>query len=124
MDNGEFDIGAVVSKLMSDPKVADLVKELKSGGEAKHTQATPDLSALDKSDLMGRLPEIMSTLGPLVKEGEKRSGGVEAEKRNRLLAALKPYLSENRQSVVDSIMSYSKLAGLLDLLPGKGTQNK
>ncbi len=120
MDNSELDIGAVVSRLMSDPKVADLVKGLKESGEVKIPASAPDLSAIDKSAVMERLPEIMSSLGPLMKDGEKRGGGADADKRNRLLAALKPYLSENRQGVIDSIMSYSKLAGLLDLLPGKG----
>ncbi len=123
MENGEFDISSVVGKLMSDPKVAELIKGLKDGvpaaSEASSAVEEKAQTSGNVSEIYEKLPEIINTLSPLMREGGKGRTSADAEKRNRLLAALKPYLSSNRQGMIDSIMSYSKLSGLLDLFPDK-----
>ena len=48
------DIGAAVERILKDPAFSNLVRELGGG---------------DGTDLMGRLPEVMKTLGPILGSG-------------------------------------------------------
>ena len=120
MDNSE--LSSVLASLMSDSRVADTVKQLKASlSESKpaeegkadtHPPVTEDSAKGESFPDIGALTKLLS-----VSEKNNKGSDSETEKRNRLLAALKPYLRENRQDVIDKIMSLSNLTGLMDLLP-------
>lgn len=100
------------------------------------TEAVPDsavaggsgdiLGAVMSSELLSKLPEIISAAGPLMQSfGKLREDGarggknfhrgrVPMEKRCALLAAMKPYLSEHRCNTVDLIINISKLSSVLE----------
>ena len=118
MDNSE--LSSVLASLMSDSRVADTVKQLKESlsetklpEEPKAVPVSQNTENLIKTE---SFPDI-GALTKLLSVPEKNNKGTdnETEKRNRLLSALKPYLSENRQDVIDKIMSLSSLTGLMDL---------
>ena len=118
MDNSE--LSSVLASLMSDSRVADTVKQLKESlSETKLpeepkavpvSQNTENLTKTESFPDIGALTKLLS-----VPEKNNKGTDNETEKRNRLLSALKPYLSENRQDVIDKIMSLSSLTGLMDL---------
>lgn len=133
MAEGELDFSAVLSKLMNDKNVAELIGNIKANAE--NGESTPSKSAeatvkapSERSEtgggsiapsLMEKLPEVMAVLGPLIKNESLNGGknGTDVEKRNCLLLALKPYLNESRRDMIDSIMTLSRLTSLVDLLP-------
>lgn len=122
--DGMPDLEKIMKSLSENDEVKNLIKNLKGNssasedgnvkrdGEEREKTETSNESASDK------LPEIISALSPLMKG--KMSGGSNAdtEKRNRLLAALKPYLSAPRQEMIDTVTSLSKMTGILDLFAG------
>ena len=131
------DIASMVEKIMGNPEFREMVKELR--GE----DAPPD------GDLMRRLPEVMGALSPIlgsvgsrkeVPPGDGNGAGGETEaapspvvrggrfnRKNaeRLLAALRPYLSDSRCGIIDKCVSVMQITELIDasgafgnLLPG------
>ena len=137
MAEGELDLSAVISKLMNDKSVAELVERLKTNAEndngaaadshekelseAQNTmlQSKSDVEKIP-SEVMEKLPEVMAAVAPLMKNGTLKGlgGSKETDKRNRLLAALKPYMNESRSGMIDSIMALSKLTGIRDVFQG------
>lgn len=108
-----------VNAILQNPAFGNLFKEL--GGESTPPSVTPEM--------MEKLPQMMAALSPLVRGAqaqpagsvEKKEAG-ESEKRKKLLAALRPYLSDNRREAVDSILKVTEMTDLLGglHLPGTG----
>ena len=107
---------AAVRSITADPAFARLLGEIRGdGGKAE----APPIPAVTP-EMMAKLPQMMTALAPLVGGANPLSetkGGKadpnEAEKRRKLLQALKPYLSDNRREAVDGIMRMSDLTELL-----------
>ena len=123
MDKNELDIAEVVSRLMSDPSVTEAVKKL-SGGTAGASAVSESEASADageqsgiSSELAAKLPEVMKLLKPMLDGAEKEKGGnTETDRRNKLLAALKPYLSDGRRDVIDRVTSLPDLKSLSELM--------
>lgn len=125
----DLDLSSVIEKLMSNENALEMVKQLKSAvGEAEASENTApaaqqtesaEKAALSDGALSPDMAQIMAQLAPLIKAngGKKNASSGDAEKRNKLLSALRPYLSGSRQEAVDRIMSLSKITDLLDFLP-------
>ncbi|MBR3423547.1 MAG: hypothetical protein IKN50_00895 [Clostridia bacterium] len=118
MDETKGDLGGMLEKLMSDPQVTELVKKLKESdaahgadGEKKDAETAPDPGG-DPADA----GSILDSLGPLLKTAGRASAGT--DNRNRLLAALKPYVNSERRDMIDKVTSISKLTSLLDAAAG------
>ena len=130
----ELDLGAMMSKIMSDPNFAELMKNMKSSSGASETAASTNVSEENKAEnntdtekistessgaggtvSADKISELVETISPLIKNTSSHSG--ETERRNRLLAALKPYVNENRREVIDTVMSLSKITNILDIMP-------
>ena len=117
--SGEELQGAVQS-ILSNPAFGQLLGQLqgKSGEESAQASAVPAITP----EMMQKLPQMMSALAPLVggKGEEKSSEGKkemnDGEKRKRLLAALRPYLSDNRRGAVDQILKVTEMTDLLGTL--------
>lgn len=94
-----------LNKLLNDPKemerFAGFAKSLMGGGEPEQENVpVPDAGMLKKiSGLM--------------------SGGSRSSKDEKLLEAMKPYLSERRRSKMDRAMKIARLAGLAELAAGE-----
>ena len=120
MDNNE--LSATIASLMNDSRVADTIKQLKASLSDSQSSETPKAETPASNTAHNEKVEIFPDIGALTKllsvsEKNPKGSDSETEKRNRLLSALKPYLSENRQDVIDKIMSLSNLTGLIDLFP-------
>lgn len=94
-----------LNKLLNDPKemerFAGFAKSLMGGGEPEQENVpVPDAGMLKK------ISGLMS--------GEGRSS-----KDEKLLEAMKPYLSERRRSKMDRAMKIARLAGLAELAAGE-----
>lgn len=86
--------------------------------ESTDTQATGESGeATVNAQLVERLPEVISALSPLIKQSERAPSGNAPSRRNELLRALKPYLSDSRRQLVDKIMQLSRVGELMDMLP-------
>lgn len=115
---------SAVQSILGDPAFGKLLAQVQ-GKSPEETPAVPSITP----EMMAKLPQMMSALAPLVqsgagaeekpKEGSKGGAG-EAEKRRKLLLALRPYLSDGRREAVDGILKVTEMTDLLgDLhLPG------
>ena len=112
------DIAAVIEKLKSNPEIVTSIASALGANispnapsnESTHIDLPPQLS--------DRLPDIISTMAPLLSLGgkEHKASGTEADHRIALLCALKPYLNRERQEIVDYILKFSKIGDLLKKL--------
>lgn len=113
---GEELQGAVQS-ILSSPAFSQLLGQMQgtTGEESPATPATPAITP----EMMQKLPQMMSALAPLVggrgdgKSSEGKKDISDGEKRKRLLAALRPYLSDNRRGAVDQILKVTEMTDLL-----------
>ena len=134
--NGEGtpDISGMIKGIMQNPEFAGLVKELR-GDDGK---SNSDI----QSDIMSKLPEVMSMLGPMMGEGqtgEKKEASGENQKQHktsgsdtpklfknfdkfdknkasRLMSAIKPYLSHERCEIIDKCMSVIQIGDVMTAL--------
>ncbi len=121
-----------VQSILKDPAFAKLVGEL-SGKEPapEEKQESVPVASVPQipPEMLAKLPQMMSALSPLLsgtKDGKKddgpSAGRDDAEKRKRLLAALKPYLSSSRREAVDSILKVTEMTDLVGKM-GFGGRN-
>ncbi len=131
------DLQKAVQSILGDPAFAKLAAEL-SGSRKPEQPADPPAEAQPSGpvqippEMLAKLPQMMSALSPLLsggreggdgKAGQKEDGGKgDAEKRKRLLAALKPYLSSTRRDAVDSILKVTEMTDLVGKM-GFGNRN-
>lgn len=124
------DLQKTVASILGNPAFGKILGEL-SGKTAPTPEETPAPQNVSTPqitpEMMAKLPQMMSALAPLLSgmQGEKKeSGGAEkssasdAEKRKKLLAALKPYLSSSRRDAVDSIMKVTEMTDLISQFGG------
>lgn len=93
-------INALIDEILGDTPPA---KE----GEKAPDAGSPLSTLTSNPELMAKLPELISLMGPLLGAPAKRSS--ETDKKLALLCALKPYLSPKRCETVDYITKISKL---------------
>ena len=128
------DLSAAIEKIMKNPEFVGLVKELRGSDESVERTS---------EELMAKLPEVMEQLSPMFggsggdspKEEKAESdgsadvpapiitkspGSFNKSNAERLLRALKPYLSERRCSVIDQCVSVMQLT---DLIGASGVLN-
>lgn len=130
MSSSTPDISEVISKLTQNEELSAMVKELR-GKEDK---------GVDGADIMGKLPEIMSMLSPMMGgasgDEQKVAGNVEVKKEpqgeskfnkaraTKLMSALKPYLSAERCTMIDKCMSVMQIGDIMSVLYGLNMSGK
>ena len=114
------ELQGAVQSILSNPAFGQILGQLQGKGEEE--QKNPAMPTITP-EMMQKLPQMMSALAPLVGGAgkEKSSGGSakeghEGEKRKRLLAALRPYLSDGRRDAVDQILKVTEMTDLLGTL--------
>ena len=124
MDNNA-DLSRMIEKLMSDPGAMEMVQKLKQGmlsseslNEAVPSPPTETNAEKDPPDVSSLISSVAPLLNSLGKSGGADSP--DAKRRNQLLSALKPYLSPERQNMIDTFTSLSGMTGILDLLKNGG----
>ena len=95
------DLGKIVSLIMENPELISKIQGLANGGGDNNTPTPP-------ADVQAEVAKEAST--PIEVQGSSFGA---REKRNRLLGAMKPYLSSERAKAIDSMMS---VADILDMM--------
>ena len=132
----EGELNTMVQNILQNPEFASLVKEMR-GDTSENTE-------IDTEKIMAKLPEMLSMLGlsgsnssPKEEKGSTDSqNSIKTEenthsqptalsrflkpgsqdKRNKLLCALKPYLSPARCSLIDKTMNAIKLGEVMGVM--------
>lgn len=108
-----------VQSILRDPAFGKLLSEV----QGKREDEPPAVPAITP-EMMAKLPQMMTALAPLVgssageshakKEGgDTKSTANDAERRKKLLMALRPYLSEGRRDALDGIVKVTEMTDLL-----------
>ncbi len=98
------DLGKIVSLIMENPDLIARIQGL-AKGEAKEPEGSADTAA----ESVSSAPSAVETVAAV-----EASRPIDTrEKRNRLLSAMKPYLSGERARAIDSMMS---VAEILDMM--------
>lgn len=141
------DLNQIVNKIMSNPEFGNLVNELKNSDLAAGNNGGKEISA---DEVMKKLPEVMGMLGmnpsaqakesddaevkaasvvPQNIDTEKIDRAVKALKKmdnqkcEKLLGALKPYLSRERGEVINKAMSVMKITDILGAIQEVNPEN-
>lgn len=123
MENG--DISSIISKIVSDPEFAGMVNELRG------QNGSP---AVSEEEILSKLPEVMKTVAPLIGNADEKSGSdggkpdkkpksgekYDKKRAERLMHALKPYLSRDRGEIIDKCVSVMELSDIVGSLGGIG----
>ena len=91
------DLGKIVSLIMENPDLITKIQGLAKGEETKEAPKPQKVEAEVAAPVEASRPAAIDT----------------KEKRNRLLCAMKPYLSSERAKALDSVMS---VAEILDMM--------
>ena len=102
----EADLSKIVNLIMENPKLIEEIKNLASRDEGAE-QETGNIADPDTADKIEPEKESVETITYPTVKNENRS------RRNDLLCALKPYVSEKRSQAIDSMMS---IADILDVM--------
>ena len=123
------DISAMIKGIMGNPEFASLVKELK-GDDGKNGGDV-------QGEIMDKLPEILSMLSPMMSGAKEQSEPSKSQansptvpllpksiekhdkaKAERLMTAIKPYLSPERCAIIDKCMSVMQIGDIMNVLGG------
>lgn len=121
------ELKSTVEGILANPAFGKLVENLQGDGADADSSAIapPQISP----DMMAKLPQIMAAISPLLSaskdtggklntaDGEKKP--VSADQQKKLLAALRPYLNDHRQSAVDQILRITEMTDLLGSIAPK-----
>lgn len=101
----------MLSRILKDPEVQAAGED---ASQVPSIQASTDglLGALPP-DLIGKLPALMSALGPMMGGGIGSAG---KDDKTALLLALKPYMSPQRCDAIDKLIMFSRLGQILQQL--------
>ena len=116
-------LGDILNSLMQNPEIMKTVRSFANDSkEEEPPSAEGNNSASDfqiPPEILSKLPSMMSALSGMGGISKSDSGDDPKADRKELLRALKPFLSEKRCSVIDSLLQFEGLYGVLDSLKGK-----
>ena len=130
----------ILSSMLQNPEIMKTVSALaenislpsnegKQGDESSIERAAPAGSAAGglniPPELLAQLPSIMSALSGSERSSsdreQTRSSPSSDNQRKALLSALKPFLSEKRCAVIDSLLKFESLTGVISGFTDKKT---
>ena len=95
------DLSGMIENAMKDPRFADILSSLKEKA---------DKGELDVSSIIGEATAAEGSASPA-------KPGMDSHKK--LLAALRPYLRDERQGAVDGILRIGEFSGIIEALSKK-----
>ena len=110
---------ASLPALPIDPKQLEQLKGLLSGNGDKSNLPDGFSSVLSNPEMMAKLPQVMALLKPMLGESNPQTPTKppsREEERDRLLLSLRPFLSKERQELLESLLKLSKLGEVLKQL--------
>lgn len=119
----ENDISGMISKIISDPNFADMVKEIRGGEESREEL---------QKEMLEKLPDVISMVSPMLggtNNSEEKTEKIETEvkappqkydkaRAEKLMGALKPYLKPERRQIIDRCMSVMQLSDVVGAFGG------
>ena len=105
------DLTEQLSSILSDPEGMERIRSMAANLLSKNTEPPPLPTSTDTGDLPD-LSKLMGIANTLKNQGD--------DDRIRLLYALKPHLSSEKQSRVDKAVKMLKLLSLAPLLKNMG----
>lgn len=135
-------LGDILNSLLQNPEIMKTVAALAGGGASdtkdensavQQSNSPPDSQGISiPPDILSRLPQMLSALSSsditpklsAPKNGSSHtSAGTDAAdgKRKDLLRALKPFLSEKRCAMIDGLLQFEGLAGIIGTLYKNGS---
>ena len=121
-----FGAGGETGSNDSNDRNAQSVSSLASNGAINASDARS--ASTDNIPGIGGLPAVLASAGGIARAGGNSSGGIPAgglsallgdkqssADRERLLIALRPYLSDSRSSMLDTVLRLMRLARLGDI---------
>ncbi len=135
--NTNEEISSIIEKIIQNPEFAGMVSEIKGESEKN---SPGDMS----KEMMSKLPEVMSMVssifgGDKKASSDKDSGKTEQiksmannlhlnkydkSKAEKLLYALRPYLSDSRCEIIDRCVSVMQITDVVGALQGLESFNK
>ena len=115
MDNSSLDLSKIISLIMENPKLISDIKALAESNnenQIKEEYETESKNETLYSTERNNSPETQTMLN--VAESNSRSA--EQNNRKRLLTAFKPYLSGERSTAIDSMIS---IADIIDAMKAR-----
>ena len=132
----EKDFSEIISSLMQNPQVTEIISSLKNGTSpsgSEQEKRPSDAPAADKHEnagaasefsippeILASLPQMMQVLSGMGIGTSSAKGAVDNKltpqkngHRKALLTALRPYLSDKRCAVIDGLLQFEGLAGVL-----------
>ncbi len=125
------DLASVIEKIVNNPEFAGMVSEMKGTGSATSSE---DMSR----EMMKKLPDVMNMVsgmfGGSKNDGENKKNDIPQDaahsaaniiptkydktKAERLLCALKPYLSGGRCEIIDRCLSVMQITDIMGAVRG------
>lgn len=109
-DKESLDIGKVVGLIMENPALIEQISNLAKGGREVSENTPEDVIAEVKGDASPQAPKAEAAANPITELHDSKSN------RQRLLGALKPYVSEERAKAIDSMLT---IAEILDMMKAR-----
>ena len=103
------DASDTLQRLLDDPEVQAAAQE-PNGQDDSLPVGTSVLGALPP-DLMGKLPALMSALGPMLGKADGKK-----DEKTALLLALKPYMSPERCDAIDKLIMFGRISEVMKQL--------
>lgn len=85
---------------------------------AESSEKAQQSPSADINEIASRLPQAMSALSSVGIGNKGHKGGGEDKKRDALLKALKPYMSERKRGAIDTMLGIGSLAEIIMMLTG------
>ena len=122
MDSGP-DLSALISSVLQNPEITSIISSLSAGGTDSSEAPSQDKSNESGTpvsippEILAKLPQMMSALSGISKSAPSGvSSPLSSDKDNRrsaLLKALRPYMSDRRQTVIDGMLRMESIAKVL-----------
>lgn len=100
------------------PSVISMLQGMGIGSSPATSQTEHSAQGVDMNEIAAKLPQAMSALSSMgIGSGPHKSRG-EDKKREALLKAIRPYMSERKRGAIDTMLGFGSLAEIMMMLMG------
>lgn len=98
----EADLTKIVSIIMENPKLVEEIRDMVTKSEAKEETSPPTEAQVSEG-------EAEATITALPHTEENTYGKSRSSRRNELLRAMRPYVSEERSRAIESMITIADI---------------